>query len=284
MKKRVILICSTVMMGLGYAQDSDPSELKLDDNEAKEDEVNLGSDVDTEAALRQAGVDGIPVIPAEKQQVEEMHFPESVIKLSPQERKEIAALMRKAAGYVSGIRLLEAMEALNEVETYTKEYYRTYNLRGAIYTKLRDFSKARTNFKKVLELQPGAQEAEFNLAELDFVEKKWEKAFKAFSALRSDDMRKGDKNIIDYKLFLCKLMQSKSKGDAFYQAALEIQKNFNFLDDQAGYYFANAALAIKEDDRTEANRWMNSADKIYGRRRTAPYRDAFIELGWLDPL
>lgn len=213
-------------------------------------------------------------------------LPESVQNLKPAQRIEISRLLREAATFIQGIRLQEGLDRLIQIEAITPDLFQTYNLRGAIYTKLRDFGKARAAFKKALSLEPGLMEAQFNLAELDFVEKKFSSAESAFRALRESNpnLRLETSKLIDYKLYISTLMQSGATGDAKHKAAMAMLDGFDFLDDYPLHYYGKAVKAFQEDNKEEAEEWMASAGRIYDKPTQTIYIDALIEMGWVDSL
>ena len=213
-------------------------------------------------------------------------LPDSVANLKPAQRIEITRLLREAATYIQGIRLQEGLARLIQIEAITPDLFQTYNLRGAIYTKLRDFDKARVAFKKALSLKPGLMEAQFNLAELDFVEKKFASAESAFRRLRAEnpDLRLETSKLIEYKLYITLLMQSQSEGDAKHNAAMAMLDSFDYLDDYPLHYYGKAVKAFHADDKEEAEEWMASARRIYDKATQTIYIDALIEMGWVDSL
>ena len=151
---------------------------------------------------------------------------------------------------------------------------------------MRDFDKARAAFKKALSLKPGLMEAMFNLAELDFVEKKFASAESAFRQLRADnpDLRLETAKLIEYKLYISMLMQSQGEGDAKYNAAMAMLDSFDYLDDYPLHYYGMAVKAFQVDNKEEAEGWMASARRIYDKATQTIYIDALIEMGWVDSL
>ncbi|MFT5192787.1 MAG: tetratricopeptide (TPR) repeat protein [Verrucomicrobiales bacterium] len=225
------------------------------------------------------------VTPEDEQRKLESQLPESVMALKPAQRMEILRLLQEAATFIQGIRLQEGLDRLIQIEAITPDLYQTYNLRGAIFTKLRDFDTARAAFKKALELKPGLMEAMFNLAELDFVEKHFVPAEKAFRKLKADfpGLRPETIKLIDYKLFITVLLQSGA-GDAKEKQAMGMLDGFDFLDDYPVFYYGKAALAFHQDNKEEAEEWMASARRIYDKATQTIYIDALIEMGWVESL
>lgn len=215
-----------------------------------------------------------------------LELPDSVKNLNPSQKFAIKRLLEEAAQYIQGIRLQEGLDRLIQVDEITPDLYQTHNLRGAIFTKLRDFPKARKSFESALKLKPGLMEATFNLAELDFVERHFADAEAAFINLKTNFKQLGldTKKLIDYKLFISTLLQSKGPGDAKEKAAKEIMKTFDFLDDFPVYYYSQAALSFHNGNKEEAEEWLATAQRIYDKATQTIYIDALIEMGWVDSL
>lgn len=230
-------------------------------------ELELDGDATTEGADEEAAQ---PVF----------ELPDSVKNLSAEQRQNLQKLLTDASTYVGGIRIQEAFEKLIEAEEIAPDLFQLHNLKGAAYTKIRDFPKARESFKRALELNPDAFMSKFNITELDFVEKKFADAEKNFAKLIADapEMNLGTRRLIEFKLLISLLLQEKDAE------AKAIQDKFNFMEDTPAYYFGNAAFAFDAEDEDEARGWIRSAERIYSPQEVSVYVDSFIEMGWIDNL
>ena len=110
-------------------------------------------------------------------------LPESVKKLSAADRQKLQSLLTDASAFIGGIRIQEAFEKIIDAEAMAPDLFQIHNLKGAAYTKIRDFPKARKSFERSLELNPTAFMSKFNITELDFVEQKYADSQKNFSKL-----------------------------------------------------------------------------------------------------
>jgi Flp pilus assembly protein TadD len=230
-------------------------------------------------------------------------------KLSAADRAKLGQLLQDASTFVSGIRIQEALERLLEAKSIAPELFTTHNLLGAVYTKIRDFPKAREHFAKAVEIAPRAFMARFNLTEIDFVEDKHAEALAGFKPL-IEKLKEEDKQIreaakdqrrpyteaerkglvaradatastiklIEFKVLICHL---KLGDQASAKAVLD---TFNYLEDTPGFYYGNAAFAFQADDQDKAQQWLGSAEKIYGRGLLEIYTDSLIETGWIQTL
>ena len=228
-------------------------------------------------------------------------------KLTDAQRSTMMTGMNEVQTYIRGVRNLEALEKLNELEEAVGGNHLIANLRGAVYTKMRDFAKARAQFQKAYDFAKGldreAFHPRFNLAELDFVDataatrklaakdapaaekealvKLWAKARESYTGLLTDPGKPGNDSdtLINFKVLICNL-QEKREAEAG-----AIMKTFDqYNADSPAYYFAEAAKCFAKDDKEGAQDWLNSAQKIYPREINEVFNDSFVELGWLETL
>lgn len=206
-------------------------------------------------------------------------------KLTDAQRQEAAKGIADVAGYMRGVRLQESLERLNEVEDITGEFHIVSNMRGAVFTKMRDFKAARAEFIRAIELtknQPRENfHPRFNLAEINFVEKNWAQARKEFSDLIANAAipDPGTRRLMEYKVFIC-LLQEK-QADA---ASAMMEKFDQYDNDSPAWYFAQAATSFAQEKKEEAEEWLGSANKIYPKELNDVYQDSLVEVGWLQTL
>ncbi len=200
--------------------------------------------------------------------------------LTKEDREKLGKLLDDASRFIGGIRLQEGLSKLIDAEQIAPELFQIYNLRGAAYTKMKDFETARKQFEKAIALRPGIFHAQFNLAEIEFVTKEYPKSEKSFKQLLTDfpEMDLGTKRLLEFKLIICRLKQNDIQGA---QAQLD---TFTYLDDTPIFHLGHAAIAYAKDDTTDAESWMASANKIYSVGQIEVFRDSLIEAGWIDTL
>ena len=220
-----------------------------------------------------------------------VEIPDSIKNLSPEQRARLQELLTDASNYIGGIRIQEAFEKIIEAEAIAPDLFQIHNLRGAAYTKIRDFDKARAAFQKALDTNPQAFMSRFNITELDFVEHKYADAEKNFRALINDtpQMTADTKRLVEFKILISQLKQGKK------EEAMKIQNSFGLLDeenqemhhffeDTPAYFFGQAAFAFEDDNEEEARGWIRSAESIYPAQAISVYVDSFIETGWIENL
>ncbi|MFP6872037.1 MAG: hypothetical protein VCA55_00885 [Verrucomicrobiales bacterium] len=195
-----------------------------------------------------------------------------------EDQRKLRGLLGDAATYLKGIRVQEAFEKILEAEALAPEYSVIHNLKGAAYTKIREFDKATAAFTKALELDPASFMCRFNLTEMNFVKGRFDEAEKGFRQLINDQpsLPEANKALIQFKILICRLKQGDEPG------ARAILKNWDFLDDHPSFYFGNAAIHFNKDDSDGARTWLSSAKKIYPQSAINLYTDSFIEIGWIE--
>lgn len=209
----------------------------------------------------------------------------ALAKLTPEQKQNVAKGLGEVASYMRGVRLQESLEKLNEVEAITGDFHIVANMRGAIYTKMGILKSARTEFEKAAKMTEGQPREHFhprfNLAEIDFVEKKWAESRKAFSELlaKGEVPDTGTRRLMEYKILICALQEKQ------FDQAKEMAAKFDPYDhDSPAYYFSMAAAAFAQDKKEEAEEWLGSAAKIYPKELNDVYQDSLVEVGWLQTL
>jgi tetratricopeptide (TPR) repeat protein len=147
-----------------------------------------------------------------------------------------------------------------------------YGARGNIYAAKRDWEAAERDFRSVLTIDPNNTKAQFNLAEMSFMEKKFDMAKAGFAALEKDP-ELGD--LAAYKAFLSDLF-----GGQMDAASKELDA-FNQVGANASYYFANAAWSINHRKPDDARDWLRSATRIYSQEKFKLYATTLFEMGYL---
>jgi tetratricopeptide (TPR) repeat protein len=231
-------------------------------------------------------------------------------KLTKEQQETLAAGLNEVSNYLRGVRWQEALSKLHEVEGKVGENHYISNLRGAVYTRIKNYKVAREHFKKAIEFSKGS-EAEsfhprFNLAELDFVEAandsaklrkepenkeidaaglstRWAASREQFARLLTDPGKPpgtDTETLIKFKLLICDIMLKKD--------AAEIERAASGFDQfsqtNPAYYYAQAVKFFGEDNQDKANDWLGSARKIYPKDVNEVYDDSLVEMGWLETL
>jgi tetratricopeptide (TPR) repeat protein len=199
----------------------------------------------------------------------------------PVVKDEVKPMLQEVQSLTARHRYFEALQELDKAEALNPGSPVFPNMRGSIYTTMRDFDKARGYFEESIKLLPEAFEPKFNLAELFYVQHKYAEAEAAFAALLAayPRLREEVRHLTQFKVMVCRLKQNHLP-----EAQQVAAKNFTFMDDTPAYYFANAALSFQKGNTDEANSWLGKARRIFKPEMNAAYFDSLMEAHWLNSL
>lgn len=188
----------------------------------------------------------------------------------PEERFKVTYI--RAAQAFSRNDMENSIKFLGMAEQAKPGQANTANLRGAIYTRQRDWPKARAAFEEALKLQPDLPMAQFNLGEVLFLNQKYAEARERFQIF-VNSQPKNDLGL--YKMFLCDLLGGqKERADSFLQS-------LNPSPASPIYYFSNAAEAFVVGNKAAAMEFVGSAYRIYPPDANATFADSLVEKGYL---
>jgi len=188
----------------------------------------------------------------------------------PEERYRMTYV--KAAQSFSRNDLEGALAALDLSDQVKPDQASNANLRGAIYTRKRDWVKAEEAFRRALKLQPDLPMAQFNLGEVLFLNNKYADAREKFQVFLNSQPT-NDLGI--YKIYLCDLLGgNEAKANTFLDS-LKPSPNSPI------YYFAKAADAFHSGDKAAATEFVTSAYRIYPPDANSTFADSLVEKGYL---
>ena len=147
-----------------------------------------------------------------------------------------------------------------------------YLQRGNAYGNERHWDLAKSDYQKALQLDPKCTTAAFNIAELEFMQGRYDAARPGFLAI-VNNMDFGD--LAKYKVFLCDLF-----GGHEQVAARELAV-FNQVGSEASYYFANVAWSLYHKKSDSAQSWWQSATQIFAPDKVNLYAKPLIDLGYI---
>jgi len=194
--------------------------------------------------------------------------------LTEEQRKEFSAHVNEASRLFRIKRIPATLDELAKAEAIFAGAPETHNLRGSCHVEERDFAKAMEAFKKADSLMPGNTHISFNIAEVLFVEHRWEEAVKAFGALQPKLADGGGTlaALVDLKLLVCHCKLG-ALGDA---AALAAKR----ADDAATpfQWYAKAVIEFENRNRAAAAGFLQDVKGVHPDRGVnAPFIDTLIE-------
>ncbi len=203
---------------------------------------------------------------------------QAFLNLPEESRKQFIKHVGEAGRLYQQRRIFETIDELDKAEKIFSDSPEILNLRGACFVEMRAFDKALVVYKKALALTKDDPSIEFNVGEIYFVTKEWQKASdvleKVIKRLPKENIALG--RLVEFKLLLCKKKLGKTAE------AKAMAEKYDFLDDSPYYYYAQAALAYDDKDLIKAEEWLARAGRIFQDANTlAPWQDTLVEFGYI---
>jgi len=213
------------------------------------------------------------------------------LNLPEEKRNEWVKHMTEANRIFQQKRIIEANEEIDKAVAIFKDSAELYNLRGSCYVEMRAFDKAMVEYQKAADLAKNNPNIDFNIGEVYFVTKQWqkcvdtfEKVLKELKELKDLKEQPADKSgtlghLMDFKIMLCKMKLGKM------DEAKTLSRKYDELDDSPFYYYAKAALDFEKADMAKAEEWLQMAGRIFqDPNATAPWKDTLVEYGYIKGL
>ncbi|MCS7063299.1 MAG: tetratricopeptide repeat protein [Methylacidiphilales bacterium] len=185
-------------------------------------------------------------------------------------------LLPKALQLFLAKKFNESLEVVDQILKINPNHHHAYNLKGANYTKMKNWSAAESAFRQALSVAPNAFEPKFNLAELLFLQGQYAQARQAFTSILHLANLDIYKHLTEFKIFLTYLLEDQLPP------ALEIAKKYDGFETTPIYYFVQGALAYKEGNRAKAMENFDAAARIFPAYLNHNFADTLIELGWIQ--
>jgi tetratricopeptide (TPR) repeat protein len=154
-----------------------------------------------------------------------------------------------------------------------------YNLRGEIFMEQKRLDEAEAVLRKALTVDPKFREVQYNLAQVAFKKKEYQKSRDQLELLFGQtpgDGRNQAAQLIKFEIFLTFLLEEKESE------AQQIMNQFKFTGETPALYYSQAALAFQHANPDRGNDWVASAQKIYSPALNIIFADSFYDLGWLE--
>ena len=203
---------------------------------------------------------------------------QAFLNLPEESRKDFVKHLGEANRIFQQKRIFETLEEVDKAAAIFKDSPEIYNLRGSCYVEMRAFDKALVEFNKAEAFSKDNPSIDFNIAEVYFVTKKWQKSLDLFEKIikliPAENVSLG--RLVEFKILLCKKKLGKKDEVAI------LAEKYDFLDDSPYYYYAKAALAYDANDLVKAEEWLATAGSIFQDANiTAPWQDTLVEYGYI---
>lgn len=203
---------------------------------------------------------------------------QAFLNLPEESRKEFAKHLGEAQRIYEQKRIFETLDELDKASKIFADSPEIYNMRGSCFVEMRAFDKALVEFEKARAFLKDNPSVEFNIAEVYFCTKKWQKALDLFEkivkALPPENMAL--ERLVEFKILLCKKKLGKNDEVAI------LAVKYDFLDDSPYYYYAQAALAYEDKNLIKAEEWLAIAGRVFQDPNIiAPWQDTLVEYGYI---
>ncbi len=218
-----------------------------------------------------------PQLEVEASTAEAKAAQEAFSKLKAEDQEKFFKLLNEGEKLMGERRVPEALQKFNDAEAYWAIHPNLLNLKGAALVNIRDFERATGYFETGSRVYPAFWQSRFNLAEMNFVRKKWVEAETQFKDLleKEKQLDVGTRKLLDYKVILSLIKQKK------FDEAEKMIKKYDSFDDSPIFFYATAARHFEKDERKQAEEWVTNARAVYDPAINAIFEDSLSELGWL---
>jgi len=203
------------------------------------------------------------------------------LNLPEEKRKEFVKHLMEANRIFQQKRIVETNEELDKAAAIFKDSAEIHNLRGSCYVEMRAFDRAMVEFQSAAALAKDNPNIEFNIGEVYFVTKQWQKCVEMFDKVSKElpADKTGLGRLVEFKIMLCKLKLGKN------EEAAALAEKHDDLDDSPFYYYAKATLAFEKKDQAKAEEWLMMAGRVFRNPTdTAPWKDTIVEYGYIKGL
>lgn len=216
--------------------------------------------------------------PVQDKKVELMPNQQAFLNLPEETRKEFIKYLSEASRLFQEKRIFECLEQLDKATKVFPDSPELHNLRGSCFVEMRAFDKALASFESGRVFTKENSSIDFNIAEVHFVTKQWQKSADIFDrilkSLPANNIALA--RLVEFKLLLCK------KKLGLHDEATILAEKYDYLDDSPYYYFAQAAIAYDKNDLVKAEEWLAMAGRIFqGSEALAPWQDTLVEYGYI---
>lgn len=203
---------------------------------------------------------------------------QAFLNLPEETRKEFFKNLGEANRLFQEKRVFETLDVLDKATRIFADSPEILNLRGSCYVEMRAFDKALADFTKALSLSKSNASIEFNIGEVYFVTKEWQKCCDLLERILPDIPEKqlALARLVEFKILLCKNKLNQKED------VKKLVDKYDFLDDSPYYYYAQAAVAYENKDLIKAEEWLARAGRIFRDPNVlAPWQDTMVEYGYI---
>ena len=200
----------------------------------------------------------------------------SVVAFSPMlaQDKAYDAAIKKATQALGAGNLAEADKQVDVAAKLEPASAQTANLRGVIAVQRKEYEDAASRFTEAIAADEKFYPAKLNLADVLLLQGKWADARTRYEELQRVDPKS---ELLQFKIVVADILDDRQ-----FQA-IQLINDMTFPGTTPAYYFARAAVLLKQSQEKEAQQYFTNAHKYYDEQQCAYYMRFLQQNGLAKP-
>jgi Tfp pilus assembly protein PilF len=200
----------------------------------------------------------------------------SVVAFSPMlaDDKAYDAAIKKASQALGAGNLAEADKQVDVAAKLEPASAQTANLRGVIAVQRKEYEDAASRFTEAIAADEKFYPAKLNLADVLLLQRKWADARTRYEELQRVDPKS---ELLQFKIVVADVLDDRQ-----FQA-IQLINDMTFPGTTPAYYFARAAVLLKQSQEKEAQQYLTNARKYYDEQQCAYYMRFLQQNGLAKP-
>jgi tetratricopeptide (TPR) repeat protein len=200
----------------------------------------------------------------------------SVVAFSPMlaEDKAYDAAIKKATQALGAGNLAEADKQADVAAKLEPASAQTANLRGVIAVQRKEYEDAASRFTEAIAADEKFYPAKLNLADVLLLQGKWADARTRYEELQRVDPKS---ELLQFKIVVADVLDDRQSQ------AIQLINDMTFPGTTPAYYFARAAVLLKQSHEKEAQQYFTNARKYYDEQQCAYFMRFLQQNGLAKP-
>jgi tetratricopeptide (TPR) repeat protein len=195
--------------------------------------------------------------------------------LAEEKSAAIGDLLESARKNLQAENFAGAHAALDQFEKANQRTVESLDLRGCVYMEQGNFTEAAKAFEAAHAIDFAAFPPRIHAADLLLRQKKFAEARDAYEKLLSDTNIPSSSERLRYGILITELAEHDERGA---RSALD---SLSFPTQTPAYYYAQAASAFAHGKKSEARKWIETAERIFPSEAESWFARPLYELGWI---
>ncbi len=201
--------------------------------------------------------------------------------LKPTQVQSFNESIAEARRLIMQKRVFEAMEPLQVATDIIPAHPTLVLLQANADVLLRKLDSAEERLQGLMKDYPYDSGVVFNLAEVYFIQSRWDDAITYFTKaaeIMAATQQKQLHTLTEFKIYIC----HKKKGNV--EVATEYEEQFDFTSDTPAYYISQFIKHSHAEDEEEAQRWLAKAKRIFSSQEMGIWEDTLKEAGYVSTI